>query len=235
VLGNTYTDTTLFGKNLKIGNKILINGVEFEVVGILQKKGSFTQDQAIYMNENALINLFSITGETDLIEIKTKDPQLVNQVKLDVEKLLRRERNVKVGEENFQVQTPQSTLDTLNSALFAVQLFVYIIAGISLVVGGIGIMNTMYTAVLERTREIGIMKAIGARNSRIFLIFFLESGFLGLVGGIIGILLGLGLAYGLAFLGRIILGADLIQASVSIMLVIGSLIFAFGLGTFFGI
>jgi putative ABC transport system permease protein len=93
----------------------------------------------------------------------------------------------------------------------------------------------MYTAVLERTREIGIMKAIGARNSVIFFLFFIESGFLGLVGGIIGILIGMGLAYGLAFLGKMALGSNLIQASVSIYLIIGSLLFSTVLGTVFGV
>ena len=96
-------------------------------------------------------------------------------------------------------------------------------------------MNTMYTAVLERTKEIGIMKAIGAKNSSVFYIFFIESGFLGTVGGLVGIIFGMALAYGLAFAGKIALGSDLIQASVSPFLIVGALIFSFLLGSFFGV
>ncbi|MBI2659933.1 FtsX-like permease family protein [Candidatus Woesearchaeota archaeon] len=133
------------------------------------------------------------------------------------------------------MESPQQTLEALNSTLFAVQLFVYIIAAISLAVGGIGIMNTMYTSVLERTKEIGIMKSIGARNSAIFTIFFIESGLLGTVGGLIGIIFGMGFAYGISFVGRIILGSELIQASIDPLLVVGALLFSFVLGTLFGV
>jgi putative ABC transport system permease protein len=79
------------------------------------------------------------------------------------------------------------------------------------------------------------MKAIGARNSIVFTLFALESGFLGLTGGVIGVGLGLGLAYGLASLGRLILGVNLIQASISTSLIVGAFIFSFGLGTIFGV
>jgi putative ABC transport system permease protein len=167
--------------------------------------------------------------------VKVKDQNLMAVTQEDISKLLRKERNVKVGEEDFTVQTPQKTLETLKSTLFAIQLFVIIIAMISLLVGGIGIMNTMYTAVLERSKEIGIMKSIGARNSTIFVIFFIESGLLGMVGGIIGILLGLAFAYGLAFIGRVALGSELIQATISVWLLVGALAFSFILGTFFGV
>ena len=118
--------------------------------------------------------------------------------------------------------------------MFAVQLFVYIIASISLIVGGIGIMTTMFTSVVERTKEIGIMKSIGARNNTIFVLFFIESGFLGMVGGIIGIILGASAAYGLASAGSALLGSNLIQAHLSLSVIIGSLIFSFILGSVFG-
>ena len=101
-------------------------------------------------------------------------------------------------------------------------------------VGGIGIMNTMYTAVVERTKEIGIMKSIGAKNSTIFLLFFIESGFLGAVGGIIGVIIGFTGATGFAFIGRLILQTELIAVSISLPLVIGALLFSFMLGSFFG-
>ncbi|HLC19408.1 MAG TPA: FtsX-like permease family protein, partial [Candidatus Nanoarchaeia archaeon] len=157
------------------------------------------------------------------------------RLKEDIEQLLRKERDVKEGEEDFTVESPQSILESLDSTLFAVQLFVSIIAAISLFVGGIGIMNTMYTSVVERTRQIGIMKSVGAKNSTIFSLFFLESGLLGAAGGIIGIVLGLIMAYGLAAFGRLVLGTELIQAQVSWTLILGALLFSFVLGTLSGL
>ncbi|MEK6984518.1 MAG: ABC transporter permease [Nanoarchaeota archaeon] len=236
VLGNDFKKDDIFGKAIKIGDRILVNGVAFEVVGILEKKGSFIFDRIVMINEKAMIDVLGIDkNKVDVIAVKVKDQSRIQQIKEDIEKQLRNERNVDKGEEDFQVESPQQTLEALNSTLFAVQLFVYIIAAISLAVGGIGIMNTMYTSVLERTKEIGIMKSIGARNSAIFVIFFVESGLLGMIGGLIGILLGVGFAYGVSALGRILLGSELIQASISLFLIFGALIFSFALGTLFGV
>ena len=236
VLGNNFKEEDAFGKGIKPGDRVLINGMAFEAVGILEKKGSFIFDNNMLMNEQAIIDLLGTDRKkVDVIAVKVDDAGRIGEVKQNIEKLLRKERNVKKGEEDFQVQSPQQILESLNSTLFAVQLFVYIIAAISLAVGGIGIMNTMYTSVLERTKEIGVMKAIGARNSAIFTIFFVESGLLGMVGGLIGIILGLAFAFGLSAAGRAILGSGLIQASVSPFLVIGALLFSFTLGTLFGV
>ena len=192
-------------------------------------------DNIVLMNEQTMFNVIgNKKEEVNVIAIRVDDVNKINEAKESIEKLLRKERNVKKGEENFVVQSPQQVLEALNSTLFAVQLFVYIIAVISLAVGGIGIMNTMYTSVLERTKEIGVMKSIGAKNSAIFTIFFFESGLLGMVGGIIGIILGMAFAFGLSTLGRAFLGSDLIQASISPWLVAGALLFSFALGTAFG-
>jgi len=235
VVGSSIADENSFGRKLEAGNRVVLNGIEFEVIGILEPKGSFILDNSVMINEDSLLDIFGDAGTTDVIAVKVRDEKEIASVKTSIENLLRKERDVKEGEENFNVQSPQNILDTLDSTLFAVQIFIYVIATISLVVGGIGIMNTMYTAVLERTKEIGIMKAIGARNSTIFLLFSMESGFLGMVGGIIGVLIGLVLAYGLSFIGRLVLGSDLIQANISIALIVFALLFSFLLGTVFGV
>ncbi|MBU0758051.1 MAG: ABC transporter permease [Nanoarchaeota archaeon] len=235
LLGYDYLKTDSNKDGVNVGDTIVINDIKFEVVGILDKKGSFIFDSGLYINEDTMDDVFGSQDTTDVIAIRVKDVNQIATVKEDVEKLLRKERDVKKGEENFVVDTPQNALESLNSTLFAVQLFVYIIATISLVVGGIGIMNTMYTSVLERSREIGIMKAIGARNSDILKLFLIESGLLGLVGGIIGATLGYLLAKGMAFAGKTLLGSELIQASISPLLIIGALMFSFILGTVFGV
>ena len=235
LVGSSYTSDATFGRVIKPSDRIELNGVSFEVVGIMEKKGNFMLDGAFIINENVLLDVFGDEDVVDIIAVKIRDEKQIDQVKENIEKLLRKERDVKKGEENFQVESAQNLINTLNSTLAAVNIFVVIIASISLLVGGIGIMNTMYTSVLERTKEIGIMKAIGARNSRIFKLFFIESGFLGMVGGIIGVILGLIFAYGSAFLGRLALGVDLIQARVPLFWIIFALLLSFGLGTLFGV
>ena len=104
------------------------------------------------------------------------------------------------------------------------------IAAVSLLVGGIGIMNTMYTGVLERTREIGIMKAIGAQNKDILSIFLIESGLLGLVGGVIGSLIGLGLAFSVSKIAGGFLGGSGIKVTISYPLLFGAIAFSLIIG-----
>ena len=236
IIGNNFLNDKIFGKAVQVGDSLKINNIKFEIVGIFEKKGNFMLDQGIAMNTNDLINKLNIDEDkVNIIAIKVKDENKIEKTQQDIEKELRKLRNVKKGEEDFTIESPQKTLESLNSALFAVQLFIYIIAIISLLVGGIGIMNTMYTAVIERTKEIGIMKSIGAKNSGIFTIFFIESGLMGTVGGLVGIGIGSAVAYGLAFIGRKLLGQELIQAHISLTLIIGALLFSFILGTLFGI
>ena len=207
-----------------------------EGVRIMKKQGSFIFDNIVLMNEDDLRRILNIPNdEYDIIVAQVQNNADILSVQEDIEKLMRKERDVKKGEEDFTVQTPQAILSQVNSTLFAVQLFVYIIAGISIVVGGIGIMNTMFTSVLERTREIGIMKSIGARNSSIFFLFFIESGLIGSIGGVIGAVLGTLISWGLAYAGRLALGVDLIQSEVSIWLVAGSIMGSFFMGSIFGL
>jgi putative ABC transport system permease protein len=235
LLGNNFKDEYVFGEAIQVGDTVPMNGKDFEVVGIMEKTGSFFIDGAALFNEEPFRELYDNTDEISIIVAKVKKGADINKVKEDVEKLLRKERNVKIGEEDFSVELAMNTLDAVNSTLFAVQLFVYIIASISLLVGGIGIMNTMYTAVVERTKEIGIMKSIGAKNLDIFFLFFVESGMLGMVGGLIGIIIGVSVAKGLAYLGAMQLSSDLIQAHISFWLIAGALMFSFVIGCIAGI
>ena len=232
VVGNNFMkQDNGFDRPVQIGDRLLLNKKPFEVVGILESKGSFIFDDIVLMNEDDILDGFrKDDGTMNLIAIKVKNIEDVDKVSEGAEKLLRKERDVKKGEEDFVVESPEKTLESLNSTLFAVQLFVYIIASISLLVGGIGIMNTMYTSVLERTKEIGIMKSIGAKNKTIFSLFAIESGLLGTVGGIIGILLGLAISNGFAAVGKLALGTDLIRVETSPFLLIGALLFSFCIG-----
>ncbi len=235
VLGINYLNPETFGKPAQLRDMVTIQGKDFEVVGILKKKGSFIIDNAIMLNEAVLKDLFDVNDTYDLIVAVVQPGQAMGQVKERVENYLRKERDVEKGEEDFSVESPEQALANLDSTLFAVQIFVYVIAGISIIVGGIGIANTMYTSVVERTKQIGIMKAIGAQRKMIFTLFLLESGFLGFVGGIVGIIIGAGIAYGLAFLGSTFLGSDLIRVSLSWFIIFGALLFSFIIGSVAGL
>jgi len=194
VLGSNFLkEKNGFDRPIAVGDSVLLNDKKFEVVGIYEKKGSFIFDNVVAVNEDILLDeLRNDPGDdsVNVIAVKVKNEKEIPEVTEKIEKLLRKERKVKEGEENFEVSTPQQSIEQLNSVLGGINLFVFIIASVSLIIGGVGIMNTMYTAVLERTKEIGIMKSIGAKNSTIFTLFFIESGLLGMVGGLIGIVLG---------------------------------------------
>lgn len=236
VLGNNFRNSRMFGREIGAGDQVLVDGITFDVAGILERKGNFLLDSSVAMNEETMIDLLGVDKNTvNAIAVKVKDPDNINKVKAGVERVLRKERGVDEGKEDFVVETPQKILESVNSALFAVQLFVYVIAAIALAVGGIGIMNTMYTSVMERTKEIGILKSIGATNSAIFSLFFVESGLMGMAGGLAGIAVGTAFAYALAFAGRIALGTDLIQIQISPLLITGALAFSFIIGIIFGV
>jgi putative ABC transport system permease protein len=235
ILGNDFSKSDRLGKSIEPGDKILLNGKELEVVGILKKKGSFTVDSVVIMDEGEMKKLFNINNTYNVIAVKISKGADISLVQERLEDFLRKERNVKKGEEDFIVQTPQQAIKTLDSILFAIQIFVYVIAGISIVVGGIGISNTMYTSVTERTKQIGIMKSIGAKNRDIFTLFLIESGLMGVVGGILGVIVGLGLAYGLAFIGTNFLSTELIRVNASTSLILGTLAFSFIVGSVSGL
>ena len=187
---NFYIDKVGLDKEIIPGKNVLIQDQKFEVVGILEKKGSFIYDNAVYMSEEDMKGLFEYENEMDAIAVQPVDKNEIDETKLDIEKSLRKTRNVKEGEEDFSVSTPEASLATVKGILGGVQAFIVIIAFISIFIGALGIVNTMTTSVLERRKEIGIMKAIGARNSQIFFQFFIESSLLGLVGGIVGAIFG---------------------------------------------
>lgn len=223
-----------FDKKVEVGDKLSINGKKFEVVGITKKKGSFIFDNVIYMNEEQLEEYMPNKDNVDVIAVQAQSKETLNKTKEDIEKLLRQRRGVKVGEEDFEVQTPQAMLGTVNSILTGVQIFIVIIASISILVGAVGIVNTMTTSVLERRKEIGIMKAIGAKNSQVFLQFLIEAGLLGLIGGITGAAFGTLIGYlGTMGIGSFVGGK--LSPNIDFMLIGLTLIGSFIVGAISGI
>lgn len=235
VLGyNFYVDKVGLNKPVVPGDTVAINDENFKVVGIIKKKGSFIFDNIVLINEKPMQDLLGYGEEVDIIAVQVKDKDEINFAKSEIEDLLRERRNVDEGEEDFEVSTPEASLNTVNSILNGVRAFISIIAFISIFVGTIGIVNTMTTSVLERKKEIGVMKAIGARNSHIFTIFLIESGLLGLVGAVLGVILGMtGGYFGTLGIGNFI-GSE-IQQQINPMLIILPIVGGFILGAIAGI
>jgi putative ABC transport system permease protein len=235
VLGwNFYKDDAIFGREVVLGKSVLIQDKKFEVVGILKKKGSFILDNLVLMNDHDVVDLFDYGDDVDLIAVKVKSKDIMDRAKEDIEKLMRKRRDVDIGKEDFSVSTPEAMLETVNNVLGGVEAFIIIIASMSILVGAVGIVNTMTTSVLERRKEIGTMKAIGARNSQIFMQFLIESGMLGLAGGFIGVVLGIAIGV-VGVLGiNSWIGAD-ITPSIDFILVGSALIGSFLIGAIAGI
>ncbi len=219
--------------NLNINDKIQINGIKFKVIGILKKSGVPVSDSVIRIPSEDAKEVFNEKGFSTIF-VKVLDNYDVERVSENIKRTLRRIRKVKENEEDFTVKTSKEVIDKFNLLFSIVQWIVIGIAGISLVVSAIGIMNIMFTLVTERTKEIGIMKAIGARNSDILLIFLLESGILGVIGGAIGLALGITLGYSVQYIANT-LGYEKIKVKFSLMLILGSLSFSFLIGMLSGL
>jgi putative ABC transport system permease protein len=234
MVGYDFADD-FFEESLMLRDKLKIEDQDFSVVGIMKKSGNPQQDGTLVAPESALREILSLGNEFDIIPIKVSSGEDISVVTERVKKELRKHRNVEEGKEDFSVETPEDILSTLNTILMIVQGVLVGIAAISLLVGGIGIMNTMYTAVIERTKEIGIMKATGARNGQVLLLFMIESGFLGFFGGLIGVSLGLIISKSVEFVAFQIYGSFLIRADFNLFLVLGALTFAFLIGAASGV
>jgi putative ABC transport system permease protein len=220
--------------NFKVGDKFTIKGREFKVSGIMKKKGNFATDGAVLISTKALEDLFDVESSYDVVAVVIDENANIDEAQEIVERTLRNDRNQKIGEEDFKVSSLKETINMFNNILLTVQVLLVGIAAISLLVGGIGIANTMYTAVLERRSDIGIMKAIGATNNDILMLFLIESGLLGLTGGLMGLFFGIFISQSVEFFAFQYFGESILKASIPIWLVFGSLLFAFLVGTISG-
>lgn len=235
VLGNNFlTKKAGLENQVEVGDTVKVQDKSFEVVGITEKKGSFIFDNIIHVNEKDLADLVGYGDNVDLIAVKVRNKDDLGLIKQRIEDLLRDRRDVKVGEEDFEVSTPESSLETVDSVLSGIQLFIVLIASVSIIVGALGIVNTMTTSVLERKKEIGIMKAIGAKNSDVFYQFFIESGILGLIGGLSGVILGVLVGFGGVLILNNFIGSST-SPQISWSLIILALLGSFGLGSISGI
>ncbi len=232
-VGITLGEGKLFSKKVNVGDNIEIEGYNFNVVGGMERIGNPQDDAQVYIPIETAREALNVPDKYDMLMAKVSDPSAVQQIADNIKKRLREYRNVKKGEEDFTIQTVNDLRDTYDTVLSIVQAVVIGIAAISLFVGAVGIMNTMYTSVLERTSQIGVMKAVGATNKDILMIFLVESGVLGLVGGAVGIVFGILISKFVSYITTL-LGVTYIESYFPWYLIVGALAFSFIIGMISG-
>ncbi|MBR4904571.1 MAG: FtsX-like permease family protein, partial [Selenomonadaceae bacterium] len=215
-----------------VGKKIRVGNAPYTIIGVLaskgQSSGGMDQDDVVLIPlTTAQERLLSITYVRS-INVQVSDADKMDEVQSNIEKLLRQRHRIRTGaEDDFNVRNLTSLMETMNSTTTMITLLLGSIAGISLVVGGIGIMNIMMVSVTERTREIGIRKAIGATYSSIMLQFLIESTMISIIGGLIGIVIGIGAAQAISKFGNF-------TTVISGLSIVASFGFSLFVGIFFG-
>jgi putative ABC transport system permease protein len=225
----------LFGNVDPVGQQLRIKNVSFQVIGVMESKGSFlgdNQDDTVFVPITTLAN--RIVGQTSpyglevsIISISAKDPESTTAARFQVENLLRLRHKIN-GEDDFTVRAQEDLLQIVGTITGALTLMLTAIAAISLFVGGIGVMNIMLVSVTERTQEIGLRKAIGAREQDILVQFMIEAVILSAAGGVLGTLIGVG---GVLFVGAV----TPLQAGVSPVAILMAVGVSGGIGLFFGV
>jgi putative ABC transport system permease protein len=222
----------LFPHQNPLGRDIRIGPEKFRVIGVLKKRGSFfgqSQDNFVGIPITTLMKNYPYNrSQWQFTAVPTKHEHLEDAIE-QIINLLRRRRKVAFGKPNdFAVYTQDTIVDLYNQLTGAAYLVMIVISSIGLLVGGIGVMNIMLVSVKERTREIGIRKAIGARSSDIQKQFLIEAVFLTAAGGVMGILVGFGIAF-------LVKAATPLPASVSLWSVLAGFFVSVSVGLFFGI
>jgi putative ABC transport system permease protein len=236
IIGYSIAHNT-FKEPLVINRDITIEGKAFKIIGILQE-GSSGEDNTIIMPIQAARDTLSDIGNQkfDSIVVKVSDANLATEIADEIDSRLMISRHVVANRKDYRISTAAATQARISDVTSTITLFLGAIAAVSLLVGAVGIANTMFTSVLEKTKEIGIMKAIGAKNADIMVIFILNSGMVGLVGGLIGILFGTGISLLLPQLGVRILfpGGGGFTTAVTPNLLIYSVLLSVAIGVIAG-
>lgn len=240
LIGNSIA-SGMFDYNLTVDTQIRVGSKTFTIVGILEESGTGNfggDDRTVFMTIQAAREILTDieSNEYSSIQVQVSDTYAIDQIIENVENVLYVSRMVTSDTADFTVTSPTSMLETIQSTMQTLTFFLTGIAAISLLVGAIGIANTMFMSVMERTRLIGIMKSIGTRNSEIMKMFLAESGIIGLMGGLLGIFLGFIVVGIISSIGFNIMGMGRTGTSTSVAIVTPQLIlFALAFSTIIGI
>jgi len=239
LLGSDVADKLFGRQNGLVGETVRIEGQPFRVIGVLQSKGgsnfSNADNQVLIPFSTAQARLIrhSTTDQVDLLLVEAASPQAVPAASDEVAQILRARHRTAIGADDFTILTQQDFLSTASTITNVLTIFLGGVAAISLLVGGIGIMNIMLVSVTERTREIGLRKAVGAHKMDILIQFLAESSVLSLIGGVIGIILGYAIAFAVAQIAKANNAA--ITPSIGIDITLIATLFSTAVGLFFGL
>lgn len=223
----------LFGDEDPVGAEIRVKNIPFRIIGVLNSKGSGAmgndQDDMVIIPYTTAMERVEGVDYLRMIYVVGKDENGIDRLQSDIENLLRVRHGIKdTNLDDFNIQNMNSIMETMEETTGTLTLFLGAVAAISLVVGGIGIMNIMLVSVTERTREIGVRKALGATYSVIVTQFLIEAVVISLMGGIIGIILGIGSS-------KLIGMASGMSTVISIPTIVMSFAFSMAIGLIFGI
>jgi putative ABC transport system permease protein len=232
VLGASVPQMLNSNRAAMIGQQILIRSIAFEIIGVLSEKGAqgfFNPDEQILIPLQTARYRVIGTDRLRDITVQARDLQAMNLTMIEIERVLRRQHKIRPGQDNdFQIRNQTDILATLQQTTDTFKYLLAGIAAVSLLVGGIGIMNIMLVSVTERTREIGVRKALGATRFNILFQFLVEALVLCLLGGLIGVLVGSGGALVLSWLARW-------NTLISPLAILLAFVFSAAVGLFFGI
>ena len=232
VIGKTVADN-LFPGDDPVGQIMRIKKAPFQVIGVLKAKGSSgmgqDQDDTVIIPLTTAQNRMMGITHVQRITVQAENENVINDVQAEVEQVLRTRHKIKDGDyDDFTISNMAAIMDTMMATANSITLLLGCIAAISLLVGGIGIMNIMLVSVTERTREIGIRKALGATYNNILLQFLIEAMVIGVVGGFLGVVIGVIASYGISsFAGW--------NTVISWWAIVVAVVFSVGIGLFFGI
>ena len=232
VSGKTVADRLVPGEN-PVGQLMRVKKAPFQIIGVLKPKGSSgmgqDQDDTVIIPLTTAQNRMMGITHVQRITVQAENENVINDVQAEVEQVLRTRHKIKDGDyDDFTISNMAAIMDTMMETANSITLLLGCIAAISLLVGGIGIMNIMLVSVTERTREIGIRKALGATYNNILLQFLIEAMVIGVVGGFLGVVIGVIASYGISsFAGW--------NTVISWWAIVVAVVFSVGIGLFFGI
>ncbi|MFA5169271.1 MAG: ABC transporter permease [Candidatus Paceibacterota bacterium] len=227
----------LFGDDDAVGKSVYVRGKPYRVVGAMEERGAsfgFNMDEIVYIPTLTMQKRLLGTDYVIGVSVKAADPDRIPETKEELISLMRELHDIdNPDEDDFEVMTMADAQNMVGTVLSAITLLLAVIAAVSLLVGGVGITNIMYVSVIERTFEVGLRRAVGAKRQDILWQFLLEAGILTFLGGLLGVIIGAGISL-LIYYVAISFGINWSYA-VSPLSVILSLLFSTVIGMFFGV